>query len=347
MTRIQNVVLLKSNNLRHLLRELIKHQPISKVALAKKLHVGHSTITQILKPLIERNIVFEAAVGHSTGGRPPKLLRVNPDAAYGIVADMSGHRMRVCLINCAFDVVGAQGIAAQKDIYETLELVVKVCHDLLTRVNGGKVLGICVAISGVMDPATGRISSSLIEGLRDVKLRDFLKTRLGIPVIVENDANLSALGEFMKMEKDANNMFYIHMGEGLGGGLIVNRDIFRGDRGYAGEIGRMVYNADNFRTVGDVYTQLVKFSRVEEDDLVKLLTAVVLNAVSLLDVVNFVVGGTAFQIDERVLLKVENKVKELFYGFNVEIRKSTSQPDPILVGAMEYLIENVLTRSAI
>jgi len=71
-----------------------------------------------------------------------------------------------------------------------------------------------------------------------VRLVDYLREKLSLPIVVENDANLSALGEFMKMEKEVNNMFYIHMDEGLGGGLIIDRSIFRVDRGYAGEMAR-------------------------------------------------------------------------------------------------------------
>ncbi|MBC7115855.1 MAG: hypothetical protein H5T93_02305 [Pseudothermotoga sp.] len=54
-------------------------------------------------------------------------------------------------------------------------------------------------------------------------------------------------------------------------------------------------------------------------------------------------GGTAFNISERLLSKVEAQVKRHFYGFDVEVRRSTNDPDVMLTGAMEYLIENVLT----
>lgn len=343
MSRIHNVTFLKSNNLRLLLREILKHQPISKAALAKKLHVGHSTIVQLLKPLLERKILLEARLGDSTGGRPPKLLSINPDAAYGIVIDLSGHRVRIALMNCALNVVSLYHTSLSSDIYSDLARIVSECEKLKEQLNGAKILGVCVAISGVMDPASGRISSSLIKNLENVRLLDFFKSRLNLPITVENDANLSALGEFMKMEKDANSLFYIHMGEGLGGGVILDRTIFRGDRGYAGEIGRIVYDPATFRTVGDVYTELLKCGSYEEDEIVRLLTTIVLNAVSILDVVDFVVGGSALEITERMLYKVEVEVKRSFYGFDVEVRKSTENPDALLTGAMEYLMEKVLT----
>jgi predicted NBD/HSP70 family sugar kinase len=343
VTRIRNVAFLKSSNLRLLLREILKHQPISKAALAKRLHVGHSTVVQLLKPLIDRKIVVESMLGNSTGGRPPKLLSMNPDAAYGIVVDLSGHKIRVALMNCVLSIVTVSNLDVDSDIYSTLESIVNVCNHLKEQANDVRILGLCVAISGVMDPATGKISSSLIEGLGNVRLVDYLREKLSLPIVVENDANLSALGEFMKMEKEVNNMFYIHMGEGLGGGLIIDRSIFRGDRGYAGEIGKILYDPQTFRTVGDVYSHLVRSSSHSEDEIVRLLSTIVLNVVSVLDIVNFVVGGTVFDISEKTLSKVETEVEQHFYGFNVEVRKSKKHPDAMLIGAMEYLMENVLT----
>jgi len=110
------------------LREILKHQPISKAALAKRLHVGHSTVVQLLKPLIDRKIVVKSMLGDSTGGRPPKLLSMNPDAAYGIVVDLSGHKIRVALMNCVLSIVTVSNLDADSDIYSILESIVNVCN---------------------------------------------------------------------------------------------------------------------------------------------------------------------------------------------------------------------------
>jgi len=342
MSKIRNSSFLKLSNLRVVIREILKHQPVSKAALAKKLQVGHSTVVQLLKPLIDRRIIVETALGISTGGRPPILLRINPEAAYGLVVDLSGHNVKIALMNCALQAVDTVSIELTDDIYVDLESIVQHSKVLMERVNGNRIIGVCVAISGVMNPVTGKISSSLIKGLEAVRLGDYLTTRLELPIFVENDANLSALGEFMKMDKETNNMFYIHMGEGLGGGFIIDRGIFRGDRGYAGEIGKIVYSVEPFRTVGDVYADMLRNQNPTEDEIVKLLFTIVLNVACTLDMVHFVVGGKKINITDRMLSDVESLVKEEFYGFDVEIRKSTDEPDSILTGSMEYLIENSL-----
>lgn len=341
MSRIRNSSFLRSSNLRVVLREILKHQPISKAALAKKLQVGHSTVAQLLKPLIDQKIVVETMLGVSTGGRPPMLLKIDSEAVLGIVVDLSSHRVRIALMNCALETIDVGHVELSEDIYTGLESIVRESKRLLESINRARMLGMCVAISGVMNPETGKISSSLIKGLETVRLADYLKSALEIPVFIENDANLSALGEFMKMDKETSNMFYIHMGEGLGGGLIIDRSIFRGDRGYAGEIGRIVYNTEPFETVGDAYAKMLKKENLSEDDIVRLLSTIVLNVVSTLDVTHFVVGGTGVNITDKILSQVERTVKDNFYGFDIEIRKSTN--NPVLTGAMEYLVEKSLT----
>lgn len=342
MSKIRNSSFLKLSNLRVVIREILRHQPVSKAALARKLQVGHSTVVQLLKPLIDRKIIVETALGTSTGGRPPILLCINPEAAHGLVVDLSGHNVKIALMNCALQIVNAVGIELTDDIYVDLESIVQNSKMLIEKVNRSRIIGMCVAISGVMNPTTGRISSSLIKGLEMVRLGDYLTTRLGLPIFIENDANLSALGEFMKMDKETNNMFYIHMGEGLGGGLIIDKSIFRGDRGYAGEIGKIVYSVEPFRTVGDVYADMLRKQNPTEDEIVKLLFVIVLNVACTLDMVHFVVGGKKINVTDRMLSDVESLVKGKFYGFDVEIRKSTDEPDSILTGSMEYLIENSL-----
>ncbi|MGB9820000.1 MAG: ROK family protein [Pseudothermotoga sp.] len=344
MSKIRNSSFLRRNNLRVILREILKHQPVSKSQVAKKLNVNSSTISQLLKPLVDRNIILESSQGPSSGGRPPQLLTINPSAAFSVAVDLSGYSVRIALIDSILRITELQEFNFNHNIYEGLEQIVQKTKQILSTVNGNRILGVCIAVSGVLDPQTGRISSSLIEGLENVRIVEFLHKRLNLPILVENDANLSALGEFMNLEEEIKNMFYIHLGDGLGGGMILDKSIFKGDRGYAGEIGRMIYNCEPFVTVGDVYSQILhEYSvkgEIPANRLVNLLFSVVQNVLSVIDICHFVVGGRYAVFDEKYLLEVEKLARERFYGFEVFIRKSVNNPDAILTGAAEYLTEN-------
>ncbi len=344
MSKIRNSSYLRKNNLRVILKEILKHQPVSKSQVARKLNVNSSTISQLLKPFVDRKIILESSQGPSSGGRPPQLLTINPSAAFSVAVDLSGYSVRVALIDSTLKISQLQEFNFKHQIYEGLEQLVEKIKEILSILNGNRVLGICIAVSGVLDQHTGRISSSLIEGLENVRIVEFLQKRLNLPVFVENDANLSALGEFMNLEEDIRNMFYVHLGEGLGGGMILDKSIFKGDRGYAGEIGRMIYNCEPFTTVGDIYSQILREYSLKGEIpgkmLVNLLFAVVQNVLSITDICHFVVGGRYAVFDEKYLLEVERLAREKFYGFEVFVAKSVNNPDAILTGAAEYLIEN-------
>lgn len=344
LSKIRNSSYLRKNNLRVILKEILKHQPVSKSQVARKLNVNSSTVSQLLKPFIDRKIIVESSQGPSSGGRPPQLLTINPTAAFSMAVDLSGYSVRIALIDSTLKINSLQELNLKPQIYEGLEQLIQKIKEMLSIVNGHRILGLCIAVSGVLDPHTGRISSSLIKGLENIRIVEFLQKYLNLPVLVENDANLSALGEFMNLEEDIKNMFYIHLGDGLGGGMILDKSIFKGDRDYAGEIGRMIYSCEPFITVGDVYSKMLKEYLVRGEIpsklLVNLLFSVVQNVLSVTDICHFVVGGRYAIFDEKYLLEVERLARERFYGFEVFIRKSINNPDAILTGAAEYLIEN-------
>lgn len=344
VSKIRNSSYLRKNNLRVILKEILKHQPVSKSQVARKLNVNSSTISQLLKPFVDRKIILESSQGPSSGGRPPQLLTINPSAAFSVVVDLSGYLVRIALVDSTLKINKLQEFNLKHKIYEGLEQLIENVKETLSTVNGNRILGVCIAVSGVLDAHTGRVSSSLIEGLENIRIIEFLQKRLNLPILVENDANLSALGEFMNLEEDIRNMFYIHLGDGLGGGMILDKSIFKGDRGYAGEIGRMIYNCEPFTTVGDVYSHILnEYSSKKEIPskmLINLLFNVVQNVLSITDICHFVVGGRYAIFDEKYLLEVEKLARERFYGFEVFIRKSINNPDAILTGAAEYLIEN-------
>jgi glucokinase len=105
---------------------------------------------------------------------------------------------------------------------------------------GGKVLGLGIGAPGPLNPCTGKICYAPNLCWRDYNLRDFLQGRLGVPVFLENDANLAALGEYLYGAGRGNDdMVFITVSTGIGGGLILRGEIYDGAFGGAGEIGHL------------------------------------------------------------------------------------------------------------
>lgn len=106
-----------------------------------------------------------------------------------------------------------------------------------------------LALPGLIDRKAGRVAhSSLVLLENGVGLAEALKAETGVSVVLENDANAAAVAEHLVgAGQSANNLFYITLGEGVGGAVIINNEVFRGDAGFAGEFGNIAINSEGMR----------------------------------------------------------------------------------------------------
>lgn len=122
--------------------------------------------------------------------------------------------------------------------------------DKLKKLNIGveSIMGIGVGAPGFIDGDTGFIYEAVNIGWKNYAFADDLKSRSGLPVFVENDANIAAVGEnWLGAGKNAKNMIAITLGTGVGGGIIVNGEILSGENGMAGEIGHITIDPDGYQ----------------------------------------------------------------------------------------------------
>lgn len=107
--------------------------------------------------------------------------------------------------------------------------------------DGRPVAGVGIGVPSVVDFATGSVRASVNVPLRDVPLRERLRSELGLPVFIDNDASLAALAEADGLGVQTLVMFTV--GTGVGGGIVIGGRIFRGATGAAGELGHMIVGA--------------------------------------------------------------------------------------------------------
>lgn len=110
----------------------------------------------------------------------------------------------------------------------------------------GKVVGVALGFPGIVDPVKGVVyRSPHFPDWKDLDILSYFKAELAWPVTVDNDANLAALGEAWKgAGKGLKNFLMMTLGTGVGGGLVIDGRVFRGDRGFAGEIGHICIETD-------------------------------------------------------------------------------------------------------
>jgi predicted NBD/HSP70 family sugar kinase len=248
-----NSVVLRDLNMNSIFR-LIQHRgPISRVDIADQTGLAASTVSVITGELQGSGFIRECGYATSTGGRRPRLLEINPQGGYFICADLTGSNIAVGVLDLSFQVLKEwfhekTNMSGQSLYVELVKALFEARAWCNTK--GFSTLSIGIAAPGLMDSMTGRIVSATNLDWHDLDLNELLEQEFGLPVIVENDTNAAAYGEFLygvEHEENAENMLYVAVGTGVGAGLIVHRSLYTGSSGMAGELGHIVVKAGGDR----------------------------------------------------------------------------------------------------
>lgn len=163
---------------------------------------------------------------------------------YVLAADLGGTNLRMAAVGADGEFLDSRSAPTPSsgDVEETVEAIVRLavdCRDSISDLFELRSLGLAAA--ALVSAADGRIfSAPNLHQLDGCDLGVLLRTRLGVPVVIENDANAAAIGEhWLGAAKGVRNAIVVTLGTGVGGGLILNGEIFRGSDGTAGEIGHI------------------------------------------------------------------------------------------------------------
>jgi glucokinase len=235
---------LRQSNARVLLQLLRAHNPCSKADLVRLSGLSAPTVSTGIAHLEGLGLIDSIGEGESSGGRPPNLLRFNARHGYVAAADIGGTRLRMMLTDLNGTAITQWSTVLQKQqkspesICELISIGLRaMCRE--RALPKQKVLHLCAGAPGVTNVKTGVVvSAPNLKDWNEIPLRDMLQQKVGIPVLVENDTNLAALGEHRSgAAKDAENFVFIAMGTGVGAGILLHGQLFHGAQWTAGEIG--------------------------------------------------------------------------------------------------------------
>jgi predicted NBD/HSP70 family sugar kinase len=229
-----------------LIRLVARGHAESRAELARHSGLAPSSVSLRVEELIDAGLLQEEGAGLSRGGRRPRRLKLAPEAGLLAVADLGSHHARlglvdlsgtpVAIVQHACDIGG--GAEATLDWLATrLEELVE------TRGGGLPVRGVGIGVPGPVDPADGTvISPSRMPGWNEYPVGAHLATRFDVPILVENDANLMAAGEYLAWP-GCENLMVLKVGTGIGCGIIAGGRLHRG-RGAAGDISHVRVRGD-------------------------------------------------------------------------------------------------------
>ncbi|ADU51639.1 ROK family protein [Thermaerobacter marianensis DSM 12885] len=229
--------LLRLHN-RTLILSLLRQRPMSRAELSRQAGLALPTVSRLVDQLIRDGLVAEGQK-QATGGRHATELRLRAEAGFVLGAELGRERIRVILSDLQGDVRAQaekpRGETAEQDIAYLAAMAGALLGD--AGVEPRRLMGIGVGVPGPLDPAAGTvIAPPNFRGWSYVPLRQLLQQRFRVPVWIENDANAGALAEFLLSHPQARNLVYVMADAGVGAGLVIERQLYRGEGG-AGELG--------------------------------------------------------------------------------------------------------------
>ena len=224
-----------------ILKTIRRLGPISRVDIAKITGQTPSTLSNITGKLLEANIIQEHTIGESSGGRRPVLLKVNSDVADIIVVNIRTHTVCCHIADAAGNIKGhKKDYWFKKNQEEVLSYVLEAISDAL-KITTAPVPAIAIIVRGPVKSKEGISIFAPNIGWRNVPLKFIVEERFGIPALVENDVRILTMGMYYyTLAAQSRNMVLLKVGQGIGAGIIINGELYKGDNETAGEIGHMI-----------------------------------------------------------------------------------------------------------
>ncbi len=232
--------LTRDHNQRLILRTIFDRNEISRADVARMTGLTRTTVSQVVGALLEQKLVKEIGQGTSSGGKTPILLSVPNNARHLIGIDLGSDEFRGAVVNLRGEIRhslslpldGRQGKDALQLAYDLI--------DALQERATSPLLGIGVGVPGVINPAKGSsVHWAVNLSWLDLPLRDLLQAHSRVPVYVANDSQVATLAESFFGKWRNTNLIVIKAERGIGSGIVIDGNLWKGDGFGAGEIGHV------------------------------------------------------------------------------------------------------------
>lgn len=232
---------IKADNIKLVVEKLIELRETSRIELSKVTTLNKATISTIIQELVDKEIVVETEKIVKTGGRSAIVFALNKnagriisielltDSIYGVITNLYG--------NIVFEL--------HKEVHnfefsEYLKVLLEAIDELKANTIDSKygLIGIGIGVYGIVSKSQ-KIKYATFTSWKDIDLKTIIEDYTGIETYVENEANISALGEHL-INIDDENLVSLNIGLGVGMGIIIDHKLYTGENGYAGEIGHTI-----------------------------------------------------------------------------------------------------------
>ena len=237
----------RADTIRNINRQIVlnyvrEREPISRAEIARETELQRSTVSSIVNSLVEDGFVEEIGAGESRGGRKPTMLKLRTDEAVAVAVDITPTVVNIATANLAGQIIYQETFPTFCDRERTFQEIVKHLSVIIKNINHHD-LKIGISVPGVVDEVSGLVTYIPFFHWKNWNLKQKLKEEIGLSVIVDNDANAVALADLwfgMREVHNIKNFASLLVAEGIGTGIIFDGQIYRGNKGAAGEFGHMI-----------------------------------------------------------------------------------------------------------
>ncbi|MTW84439.1 ROK family protein [Virgibacillus dakarensis] len=250
MKQTWNQFVVKKGNKSLVLEKIIEHSPISRADIANHTGLNKGTVSSLVSELLEEQLIYESGPGVSSGGRRPVMLLFNQLAGFSIGIDLGVNYILGVITDLQGNIHHETRVKFNQLSYEEItEKLFSIINYLITSApkSAYGIIGIGIGVPGTVSN-DGEILVAPNLGWRNISLKEIVEEKYNLPVTVENEANAGAYGELkFGAGKDLDHIIYVSAGIGIGVGLILNGDLYKGTNGFSGELGHMTIEANGER----------------------------------------------------------------------------------------------------
>ena len=235
----------RSNTIRDINRQIIlnyvrEEGPVSRAYITRVTELNRVTVSLIVDELLEADLVEEIE-GESSGGRPPQLLSLKTTKAVAIGVDLGKKMTVVGTSNLRGRILEKHEFPTSTNFNKTLNRIIEQVQYYINK-SGGSIEGIGVSLPGLVESWKGKVVNIPHLDWHYPEIGEVIEKATGLPVVVENDTNATALAELWLGRPEISNVrdfVVVLIHSGIGTGIVFDGQIYRGKGGVAGEFGHM------------------------------------------------------------------------------------------------------------
>lgn len=240
----------RRHNLQLVLQQVAEHGPRSRATLASQTGLNKTTVSSLVAELIQQGLLRETGTERPGAvGRPAQKIELAADRIVALGLEINVNYLAICVADLSGHVIHSSFVMQdnrRQSPHGVVRTLASLVEEALVLLEGQhrQIVGATVALPGLVDIARGMLFLAPNLEWEQIPVADLLDEELGhplFPVRVDNEANLGALAELSYgVGRHARDFVYVSAGVGVGAGIVIGGELFRGAQGFGGEFGHMI-----------------------------------------------------------------------------------------------------------